>query len=103
MIESKALAQVAVRIICLVSPLRLSARALTPWQNCMKLHRPKWEHPPRRHGGTERVYCQRHIQHLTMMKQVGVFLFMGRSAADRHLPAGYVAAPRATRLPCPEF
>ncbi len=59
MIESKALARVAVRIICLVSPLRLSTGASTPCQDSMKLHRPKWEHPPWRQGATEkwRVYC----------------------------------------------
>lgn len=54
MIESKALAQVAVRIICLVSPLRLNTGASTPCQDSMKLHRPKWEHPPRRQVGTEK-------------------------------------------------
>lgn len=46
MIESKALEQVAVRIICLVSPLGPSVGASAPRQDSMKLYCPKWEHPP---------------------------------------------------------
>lgn len=41
LIESKALAQVAVRIICLVSPLSLNAGASTPCQDSLNRHRPR--------------------------------------------------------------
>lgn len=71
MIESKALARVAVRIICLVSPLRLNAGASTPCQDSMKLHGPKWEHPPRRA--------------LTRAPWWSRLVFMGHSAADTHI------------------
>lgn len=58
MIESKALAQVAVRIICLVSPLRLNVEASTHCQDSMKPHHHKWEHPPWRKGVCESVSKQ---------------------------------------------
>lgn len=44
LIESKALAQVAVRIICLVSPLSLNAGASTPCQDSLNRHPPAPEH-----------------------------------------------------------